>query len=303
MKITLVLVISFLFITQIHAGYGCRGTLDGLTNASDLVIIGNIGEDLHKDKDGVDLSDNILINIYVERVLKGNEKRLQIQAYVDFDYDIDGLSRDNKVLFLRTHKLDTSRYIIDNCWIIDHVNSDNDIILEKIQEFVQLDEISCNKKRNRKLVEWYLSCIEYDKTRYTGIMGFSKRGPFYKYNSESNMYVRNKKYKLSNNHKSQLRRYFLNKINFEYNDVFIVDLIRKRKDSEILNKLVEQLNLYNSVSRVWYREFNIMSEILNFTDDSELKYIYEEIEKIWHHGSNQEIQKLTIKFIRRINAL
>ncbi|MCB9323903.1 MAG: hypothetical protein H6571_09240 [Lewinellaceae bacterium] len=308
MKKSIILIACFLITVQLYASYGCGGTLDGLTKGSDLVIIGTIEEnklDIVKTKE-----NSFLININIQQEIKGKSKHKQVQAFVPFNFDIKAINQVHILFFLRTHKLDTSKYLTDNCWIINLSNSDNDIRLKRIKEFVQIDEISHNKKRRKKTIEWYLKCMINDTTRYTGITGFSVMGPFYEFDSKTNKYKRKKKYKLSKSQKKQLRLYFLDKLNFEYNDVFIVGLIRKRKDPEILNKLIEQLNLYdktdefyNISNRVWFREFNIMQEILNFTDDPELNRIYEYIKKIGFYSPSQEIQKLTFEFIQRIKVM
>ncbi len=308
MKKFIILITCFLITVQLYASYGCGGTLDGLTKGSDLVVIGTIEENGLNNVKNID--NSFLIDIYIQQVIKGKLKRKQVQAFVSFNFDIKAINQDNILFFLRTHKLDTSKYIIDNCWIINLSNSDNDDRLKRIKEFVQIDEISHIKKRSKKTIEWYLKCVNNDTTRYTGITGFSVHGPFYEFDSKTNKYKRNKKYKLSKSQKKQLRLYFLDKLNFEYNDVFIVGLIRKRKDPEILNKLIEQLNLYdktgefyNISNRVWFREFNIMQEILNFTDDPELRKIYEDIKKIGFYSFSQDIQKLTFEFVKRTNVM
>jgi hypothetical protein len=308
MKKSIILITCFLITVQLYASYGCGGNLDGLTKGSDLVIIGTI--EANRFNNVKNIENSFLINIYIQQVIKGKSKQKQVQAFVPFNFDFKAINQDHILFFLRTHTLDTSKYLIDNCRIINLSNPDNDVRLKRIKEFVQIDEISHIKKRRKKTIEWYLKCMINDTTRYTGITGFSVMGPFYEFDSKTNKYKRNKKFKLSRSQKKQLRLYFLNKLNFEYNDVFIVGLIRKRKDPEIINKLIEQLNLYdktdefyNISNRVWFREFNIMQEILNFTDDPELRKIYEEIEKIGFYSFSQEIQKLTFEFIKRTNVM
>lgn len=213
------------------------------------------------------------------------------------------------LLFLHKYQLDTSKYLTNQCWVID-IDNPNDIRLKRIREFVQIEKTKSEKDLRKKMVEWYFKCLQNDTTRHTSIIGFSKFGPFYKYNSENEQYERNKKFYLSKKQKRQLRNYFLDKDNFDYSDVFIVDLIRKRKDPEILNKLIQQLNLYEKTdeyyditNRVWFREFNIMEEILKFTNDSELSRIFKRIKEIGFYSFSQEIQELTFKFIKRINGM
>lgn len=306
MKKSIILITCFLLLSvQLYSSYGCSGTLDGLTKVSDLVIIGTIEENSLNNLKNI---ENGFINLHILQVIKGKSNQKQVQVYVPDNIDYKAIQSGQVLFFLRIYKSDTSKYLVNNCWIINLGNSDNDICLKRIKEFVLIDEISDIKKRRKKTIEWYLKCMTNDTTRYTGIEGFSVMGPFYTFDSKTNKYKRNKKYKLSKSQKKQLRLYFLDKLNFEYNDVFFVGLIRKRKDSEILNKLIEQLNLYDKTDEyynysnyVWFREFNIMQEILNFTDDPELNRIYEDIKKIGFYSHSQEIQKLTFEFIQRLN--
>lgn len=288
---------------QVKAGLGCDGTLDGLTLSFETVVLGEITS--FKETE----DDYYTIEILVNRNLKGNISKKSVTAIAPFDFNTQLAENGLLLLFLKEYRLDTSKYLLNNCWIID-IEKSNDIRLKRVNDYIQIEKIKDDNTRSKKIIQWYFKCLQNDTTRYTSIIGFSKRGPFFKYNVKKERYERNKNFKLSKEQKILLRKYFLNKTNFEYYDVFIVDLIRKRKDPEILNKLVQQLKLYdetdkyyNSSNRVWFREFNIMEEILKFTNDSELIKIYDRIKEIGFYSISQEIQELTFNFIKRTDSM
>ena len=78
-------------------------------------------------------------------------------------------------------------------------------------------------------------------------------------------------------------------------------MITKGNKKAILNKMKEQLRLYNSSDRPWYREVNLMKKIATMSKKKTLKKVVAKIDSEGIIYDRRKLTELTLGFIDQMD--
>jgi hypothetical protein len=170
---------------------------------------------------------------------------------------------------------------------------------ERIKEMQAIQKIRTEEEKTEKTIEWLITCASYSETRWEGIYELSPESDFMSfYDQDRDTFTR--KYALTKNQKERLRKIFFSIDYLDYNDLGLIDLVKKRNDPELVSFLIEKFKELKKED-LWYADM-FMERIATYSDREELFEIIENIQQLDYMDSdyNEKKMQLTSEFLKRI---
>jgi len=152
--------------------------------------------------------------------------------------------------------------------------SEFEIYKQKIDSLSRIINLSEEKERNKKLIDWYIDCVGSNITSWEGAYELRMK---YDRKKKKNIYP----HKLSDSQTSRLRSILLKKEEIEYWEIDLINLIKKDDDSELIEYLIDQLRKSNIKNMVISE--HLMPLIANLSNRDDLKDLNNEY---WNFTGN-----------------
>lgn len=202
-------------------------------------------------------------------------------TYIDGTNVIAFLDKQEKGLGYTTHALSYGSKTVDEKGL--------SIYKERITEMQTIQKIKNKKDRTEKTIEWLITCASYPETRWEGTYELSPESDFMSfYDQDKETFI--KKYTLTNNQIEKLRNVFFSIDNLGYEDLGLLDLVKKKNDPEIVSFLIEKFKASKNED-LWFAEM-YMERIAIYSNRKELIGIIEKMQQLDFFGSDYNEKKI-----------